>query len=147
MKSLLVRSKTLTVVRLLPFSKTKKLLFVSTQGNEVLINAAGTNSVTGGAGSAGANWNPVLIALIRLCLTCCIRSLWCLADDWPYWFDLCNEVNLTKTKLEQMLLRTNRGTEALFNEALTGFSGDSATGNDPDGDGVVCLGSSGLWCY
>ena len=41
---------------------------------------------------------------------------------------------------------TNRGTEALFNEALTGFSGDSATGNDPDGDGVgtSTRGSSGL---
>lgn len=107
------------------------------QINEVAANtAAGGNSVTGGVGSAGAGWDPVLIALVRRAMPNLIA------------YDLCGVQPMTgptglifamKSRYKTTRAGATSGDEALFNEAVTGFSGDSAAGNATAGTG-----SSGL---
>lgn len=89
------------------------------QLNEV---ASNTNaSVTGGPG--GANWNPVLIALVRRAMPNLMA------------YDLCGVQPMTgptglifamKANYKTTRAGATAGDEALFQEAITGFSGDSS---------------------
>jgi hypothetical protein len=89
------------------------------QLNEVASNS--NASVTGGPG--GANWNPVLIALVRRAMPNLMA------------YDLCGVQPMTgptglifamKSKYKTTRAGATAGDEALFNEAVTGFSGDSS---------------------
>jgi len=89
------------------------------QLNEVAANS--NASVTGGPG--GANWNPVLIALVRRAMPNLMA------------YDLCGVQPMTgptglifamKSKYKTTRAGATAGDEALFNEAVTGFSGDSS---------------------
>ena len=94
------------------------------QINEVAANtAAGGNSVTGGVGSAGAGWDPILIALVRRAMPNLMA------------YDLCGVQPMTgPTGLifaMKSRYKTARGAvsvddEALFNEAQVPYSGDSS---------------------
>ena len=90
------------------------------QLNEVAANS--NASVTGGPG--GANWNPVLIALVRRAMPNLMA------------YDLCGVQPMTgptglifamKSKYKTTRAGATAGDEALFNEAVTGFSGDSSS--------------------
>ena len=89
------------------------------QLNEVAANS--NASVTGGPG--GANWNPVLIALVRRAMPNLMA------------YDLCGVQPMTgptglifamKSNYKTTRAGATAGDEALFNEAVTGFSGDSS---------------------
>ena len=89
------------------------------QLNEVAANS--NASVTGGPG--GANWNPVLIALVRRAMPNLMA------------YDLCGVQPMTgptglifamKANYKTTRAGATAGGEALFNEAITGFSGDSS---------------------
>ena len=89
------------------------------QINEVAANS--NASVTGGPG--GANWNPVLIALVRRAMPNLMA------------YDLCGVQPMTgptglifamKSNYKTTRAGATAGDEALFNEAVTGFSGDSS---------------------
>ena len=89
------------------------------QLNEVAANS--NASVTGGPG--GANWNPVLIALVRRAMPNLMA------------YDLCGVQPMTgptglifamKSKYKTTRAGATAGDEALFQEAITGFSGDSS---------------------
>lgn len=89
------------------------------QLNEVASNS--NASVTGGPG--GANWNPVLIALVRRAMPNLMA------------YDLCGVQPMTgptglifamKANYKTTRAGATAGDEALFNEAVTGFSGDSS---------------------
>ena len=89
------------------------------QLNEVAANS--NASVTGGPG--GANWNPVLIALVRRAMPNLMA------------YDLCGVQPMTgptglifamKSKYKTTRAGATAGDEALFQEAVTGFSGDSS---------------------
>ena len=90
------------------------------QLNEVAANS--NASVTGGPG--GANWNPVLIALVRRAMPNLMA------------YDLCGVQPMTgptglifamKSKYKTTRAGATAGDEALFQEAITGFSGDSSS--------------------
>jgi hypothetical protein len=114
----------------------------SNQINEVAANtAAGSNSVTGGVGSAGAGWDPVLIALVRRAMPNLIA------------YDLCGVQPMTgptglifamKSRYKSSVAGVSSGDEAMFNEARPGFSGDSSVGNNPAGGPAFTDGPSGL---
>ena len=89
------------------------------QINEVAANS--NASVTGGP--SGANWNPVLIALVRRTMPNLMA------------YDLCGVQPMTgptglifamKSNYKTTRAGATAGDEALFNEAVTGFSGDSS---------------------
>src|SRR6056300_700907 len=94
--------------------------------NEVAANA--NNSVTGftSAASPGANWNPVLIALVRRAMPNLMA------------YDLCGVQPMTGPTGLIFAMKSRygggatRNREALFNEAETKFSGDSAGTHDSD---------------
>ena len=80
-----------------------------------------------------ANWNPVLISLVR-------RSMPNLMA-----YDICGVQPMTgptglifamKSRYRTTRAGATSGNEALFNEAVTGFSGDSSTTNIADGSGL-----------
>ena len=93
-----------------------------------LNEAAPTNSVA--AGNV-ANWNPVLIALVRRAMPNLMA------------YDMCGVQPMSgptglifamKSRYETTKAGVSAGQEALFNEAAVGFSGDSAvTGNGASG--------------
>jgi len=95
--------------------------------------AAGSNSVTGGVGSAGAGWDPVMIALVRRAMPNLMA------------YDICGVQPMTgptglifamKSRYKSTKAGVSAGDEALFNEAAVRYSGDSnlvAQGNDPSG--------------
>ena len=100
--------------------------------SEVAANtAAGSNSVTGGVGSAGAGWDPVLISLVRRAMPNLMA------------YDVCGVQPMSgptglifamKSRYKNTKAGVTDGDEALFNEAAVGFSGDSsATGNGTAG--------------
>ena len=104
------------------------------QLNEVAGNA--NASVTGAAdGVTGANWNPVLIALVRRAMPNLMA------------YDLAGVQPMTgptglifamKSTFQKTKSGTSNGAEALFNEANINFSGDSGTTameTDPSGMG------------
>lgn len=109
--------------------------------NEVAANtAAGANSVTGGVGSAGAGWDPVLIALVRRAMPNLIA------------YDLCGVQPMTgptglifamKSKYKTQRGGADVNDEALFDEAIVPYSGDSNVSQTPFGD-VGDKGPSGL---
>jgi hypothetical protein len=124
----------------------------SNQLNEVATNATGganySGSVTGGVGSAGAGWDPVMIALVRRAMPNLIAYDLCgvqpMTGPTGLIFAMKSRYKTTSAGADATAF-SNKGTEALFDEALTGYSGDSATGNDPDADGLDnARGSSGL---
>jgi len=89
-----------------------------------------TNSTVSATASGAANWNPVLIALVRRAMPNLMA------------YDLAGVQPMTgPTGLifaMKSRYKTTRGgatadTEALFNEAQTGFSGDSSTSNGSRG--------------
>ena len=98
-----------------------------------MLSEAPTNTnagVTGGPG--GANWNPVLIALVRRAMPNLMA------------YDLAGVQPMTgptglifamKSRYKTDRSGATDGGEALFSEAVTGFSGDSGAtqGNDPSG--------------
>jgi hypothetical protein len=80
-----------------------------------------------------ANWNPVLISLVR-------RSMPNLMA-----YDICGVQPMTgptglifamKSRYRTTRAGATSGNEALFNEAVTGFSGDSSVTNGADGSGL-----------
>jgi len=91
--------------------------------NEVAANAAVDG--TRGNGGAADNWNPVLIALVRRAMPNLMA------------YDVCGVQPMTGPTGLIFAMRSvyqtgnagagNAGTEALFNEAQTAYSGDSAT--------------------
>ena len=93
---------------------------------EGLLEAAPTNNT-----SNVANWNPVLIALVRRAMPNLMA------------YDVCGVQPMTgptglifamKSTYEKTKAGAGAGDEALFNEALVGFSGDSSTtGNGTNG--------------
>ena len=109
--------------------------------------AANSNAgVTGAAhGTTGANWNPILISLVRRAMPNMMA------------YDVCGVQPMSgptglifamKSKYKTTKAGVSNGDEALFNEAAVGFSGDSAvTANgspsglsgvsDTDADGTL----------
>src|SRR5210317_1270610 len=100
------------------------------------LNETPTNSnaaVTTAAGSAGANWDPILIALVRRAMPNLMA------------YDLAGVQPMTgptglifamRSKYKTTRAGATADTEALFNEAVTGFSGDSSATQsvaDPSG--------------
>ena len=96
---------------------------------EGMINeAAPTNST-----SAAANWNPVLIALVRRAMPNLMA------------YDICGVQPMSgptglifamKSLYKSTATGITAGDEALFNEANSGYSGDSATTPPADGSGL-----------
>jgi len=105
--------------------------------NEVAANA--NNSVTGftSAASPGANWNPVMIALVRRAMPNLMA------------YDLCGVQPMTgptglifamRSRYKSTSAGVTANDEALYSEAITGYSGDSAGGDQ----GASTRGPSGL---
>ena len=100
-----------------------------------MLNETPTNSnaaVTGGPG--GANWNPVLIALVRRAMPNLMA------------YDLAGVQPMTgptglifamKSRYKTTRSGATDGNEALFNEAVSGFSGDSGATQSADPSGLV----------
>ena len=120
---------------------------------EGLINETNTNSAVTGAshGTTGANWNPVLIALVRRAMP----NL--MAYDVAGVQPMTGPTGLIfamKSTFQKTKAGVSDGGEALFDEAPVGYSGDSTTtGNGSrgpsglsgvsDGDGDNTLVDSG----
>ena len=50
------------------------------------------NAPTNATGSAIANWDPILISLVRrACLTLLLMILLCTTNDWSNCLNICNE--------------------------------------------------------
>lgn len=86
-------------------------------------------------GSA-ANWNPVLISLVRRAMPNLMA------------YDICGVQPMTgptglifamKSRYRTTRAGATSGNEALFNEAVTGFSGDSSASQGADGSGLSGL--------
>ena len=97
----------------------------------------GTNNTTAVTAGGGANWNPVLISLVR-------RSM---PNMMAY--DLCGVQPMTgptglifamKSRYKTTKSGVSNGDEALFSEANAGYSGDSGTtAQGADGSGLSGL--------
>ena len=103
---------------------------------QFLAEAAPTNN-TGNA----ANWNPVLIALVRRAMPNLMA------------YDMCGVQPMSgptglifamKSTFEKTKAGVSDGAEALFNEAPIGFSGDSATTANGSSSGLADSSSSGV---
>ena len=99
--------------------------------NGVLNEAAPTNNT-----SNAANWNPVLIALVRRAMPNLMA------------YDMCGVQPMSgptglifamKSTYETTRAGATDGNEALFNEAITGFSGDSGATQAQDPSGLAGL--------
>ena len=93
-----------------------------------LSEAAPTNNTT-----AAANWNPVLIALVRRAMPNLMA------------YDVCGVQPMSgptglifamKSRYKSTSAGASDGDEALFNEAVTGFSGDSSTTQGASSSGL-----------
>jgi hypothetical protein len=91
------------------------------------------NTTTSATGAGTANWNPVLIALVRRAMPNLMAYDMCgvqpMSGPTGLIFAMKSQYQTTKSG-------TSAGTEALFNEANANFSGDSgivAQGSDPSG--------------
>ena len=109
----------------------------SHQINEVAANAAGNGAFSGGGTGAVDNWNPVLIALVRRAMPNLMA------------YDICGVQPMTgptglifamKSRYKSTSAGVTADAEALFDEAVTGYSGDSSGGNQV----TSTLGPSGL---
>jgi len=103
---------------------------------QFMTEAAPTNN-TGNA----ANWNPVLIALVRRAMPNLMA------------YDMCGVQPMSgptglifamKSTFEKTKAGVSDGAEALFNEAPIGFSGDSATTANGSSSGLADSSSSGV---
>ena len=103
---------------------------------QFMTEAAPTNN-TGNA----ANWNPVLIALVRRAMPNLMA------------YDMCGVQPMSgptglifamKSTFEKTKAGVSDGAEALFNEAAIGFSGDSATTANGSSSGLADSSSSGV---
>jgi len=111
----------------------EKAFLEQAQLNEVNTN----NSVTGAVGSGGAGWDPILIALVRRAMPNLMA------------YDVCGVQPMTgptglifamKSQYKTTSAGVTANDEALFDEAITGYSGDSAGGDQ----GASTRGVSGL---
>ena len=114
---------------------TEKALMEQGMLQETAANAAGNgvSSVDGGTGAA-SNWNPILISLVRRAMPNLMAYDICgvqpMSGPTGLIFAMKSRYKTTKAGANG----TGSGTEALFNEALVGFSGDSTnTGNGTRG--------------
>ena len=114
------------------FAEERGMLTEAHPGNAFANTAAGLNSVTGGVGSAGAGWDPVMIALVRRAMPNLMA------------YDLCGVQPMTgPTGLifaMKSRYKTTRGgatadAEALFVEPHVPYSGDSSLDMDSEGEG------------
>jgi len=103
---------------------TEKALREQGQITETAANAAGTGTGDGGAGGAAANWNPILISLVRRAMPNLMA------------YDICGVQPMTgptglifamKSRYKTSKAGAAVNDEALFNEALQKYSGDSST--------------------
>lgn len=103
---------------------------------QFMTEAAPTNN-TGNA----ANWNPVLIALVRRAMPNLMA------------YDMCGVQPMSgptglifamKSTFEKTKAGVSDGAEALFNEAAIGFSGDSATTANGSSSGLADSSASGV---
>jgi len=95
---------------------------------EAPTNAAGAGTVA--SGGAADNWNPILIALVRRAMPNLMA------------YDICGVQPMSgptglifamKSRYKTTKAGANVDTEALFNEPLANFSGDSSTASSPAG--------------
>jgi hypothetical protein len=107
---------------------------------EAPTNAAGAGTVA--SGGAADNWNPILIALVRRAMPNLMA------------YDICGVQPMSgptglifamKSRYKTTKAGAVNGDEALFNEALSNFSGDSSTSSHPAGgpsglDGITDAG-------
>jgi len=114
----------------------------------MMTEANTNNSVTGAShGTPGANWNPVLIALVRRAMPNLMAYDICgvqpMSGPTGLIFAMKSKYQATNHKAGVV-----ENTEALFNEAVVGYSGDSAgaaanSGTGPSGlTGVADSGSA-----
>jgi len=99
--------------------------------------AANTNSaVTGGVGSAGAGWDPVLISLVRRAMPNLMA------------YDVCGVQPMSgptglifamKSRYKTTRGGATSGDEALFNEAVVPYSGDSSVSQSGGPSGLAGL--------
>ncbi len=103
---------------------TEKALLEQGQIMETAANAAGTGTGDGGAGGAAANWNPILISLVRRAMPNLMA------------YDICGVQPMTgptglifamKSRYKTSKAGAAVNDEALFSEALVNYSGDSST--------------------
>ena len=103
---------------------------------QFMTEAAPTNNT-----SNAANWNPVLIALVRRAMPNLMA------------YDMCGVQPMSgptglifamKSTFEKTKAGVSDGAEALFNEAPIGFSGDSATTANGSSSGLADSSSSGV---
>ena len=114
-----------------------------------LVEAAPTNSAgngtslsDGGTGAA-SNWNPILIALVRRAMPNLMAYDICGVQPMsgPTGLIFAMKSRYKTTRAGAVATdNSNAGTEALFNEALANYSGDSSTASFPSG-GTSGLGS------
>ena len=95
------------------------------------------NTTTSATGAGTANWNPVLIALVRRAMPNLMAYDMCgvqpMSGPTGLIFAMKSQYQTTKAGVSS-------GDEALFNEAAVGFSGDSAaTGNGSGPSGLSGL--------
>jgi len=109
----------------------------SRQINEVAANAAGDGGFSDGGTGSVDNWNPVLIALVRRAMPNLMA------------YDICGVQPMTgptglifamKSRYKSTSAGVTADDEALFDEAVTGYSGDSSGGDQV----ASTLGPSGL---
>jgi|TARA_R110000868_G_scaffold282471_1_gene542731 hypothetical protein len=110
---------------------TEKALAEQSAQNAGYLNETAANST----GSA-ANWNPVLISLVRRAMPNLMA------------YDICGVQPMTgptglifamKSRYKTTRSGATSGNEALFNEAISGFSGDSSATQGADGSGLSGL--------
>ena len=101
---------------------------------EAPTNAAGAGTVA--SGGAADNWNPILIALVRRAMPNLMAYDICgvqpMSGPTGLIFAMKSRYKTTKAGANA-LANGGRGTEALFDEALANFSGDSSTASSPAG--------------
>jgi len=110
---------------------------------EAPTNAAAAGTVA--SGGAADNWNPILIALVRRAMPNLMAYDICGVQPMsgPTGLIFAMKSNYKTTKAgANAAANGGRGTEALFNEPLSNFSGDSSTASHPAGgpsglDGVT----------
>src|SRR6056300_1344141 len=114
---------------------------------EAPTNAAGAGTVA--SGGAADNWNPILIALVRRAMPNLMAYDICgvqpMSGPTGLIFAMKSRYKTTKAGANR-LDNGGVGTEALFNEPLSNFSGDSSTASHPAGcpsglDGITDAGA------
>ena len=114
---------------------TEKALMEQGQLNETAANAAAAGTVA--SGGAADNWNPILISLVRRAMPNLMAYDICgvqpMSGPTGLIFAMKSRYKTTKAGANNND-NGGLGTEALFNEALVNFSGDSTnTGNGTGG--------------